>query len=272
MSPIRIQLLARMLVEEAYNGFLLHICRFSPSTQTTYGRALKRFIDGYAPKYVNQITAEHIEQFILTLRKTCLGSTCNLYLAVIKSWFDWLEATHEIRNVAKRVDRLKTLPPYQRILSQQEYRAVVKATSGHVRDCIVFLACTGLRASEFLSLKPENIGSQFITIIGKGQKQRSIPINSTVKAILKSNPTLKFLKSTNRVWLWRLCCRAAKLAKIPRFSPHSLRHYFATQLHHNGVPIDVIAKLLGHSNPLVTTQIYLHWQDKELLGVTDCLG
>lgn len=261
---------ARMQTIKGYQCFLLHLYRFSPSTQSTYGGVIQRFVDS-APRYIDQISAEHIERFLFSCRKTRIASTCNLYLVAIKSWFTWMEENYNVPNITKRVRRLKTLLPHQRILTKEEYSKIIEITDGYMRDCIQILAMTGLRASEFLSLQPENIDCQFLTIIGKGQKQRSIPLNTIVLNILKANPHLNFIKSRNRKWLYRLCCRAAKIADIPHFSPHSLRHYFATQLHRNKVPIEIIGKLLGHSSPLVTTMIYLHWQDSDLAGVTDVL-
>lgn len=257
--------------KDACNGFLLHLCRFSPNTYIAYNSVLKRFVC-CAPYHIRQITAEDIERFVLNSRAKYSASTRNFHLAVLQSWFAWLELNFDIRNVAKRVERLKALPPRQRILRKEEYDKVIAATSGHVRDCIQFLAMTGLRASEFLSLRPENISDGFLTIVGKGQKQRTIPLNDTAKEILKANTHLQFLKSRGRKWLFRLCYQAAKAAKIPKFSPHSLRHYFATELHvRHKRPIELVSKLLGHSSPVVTNQVYIHWQDEDLTGVTDCL-
>jgi len=257
--------------KDACNGFLLHLCRFSPNTYIAYNSVLKRFV-GCAPCHIRQITSEHIERFVLNSRVKYSASTRNFRLAVLQSLFAWLELNYDVRNVAKRVSRLKTLPPVQRILSREEYLKVVESTSGEIRDVIQLIAMTGIRASEFLAIRPENISDGFLTIVGKGQKQRTIPLNETALAILKANPHLNFLKSRGRKWLFRLCRQAALAAKIPKFSPHSLRHYFATELHvRHKRPIELVSKLLGHSSPVVTNQVYIHWQDEDLVGVTDCL-
>ncbi|MDD5327403.1 MAG: tyrosine-type recombinase/integrase [Phycisphaerae bacterium] len=261
----------QLTTRDAGERFLLHVCRFSPHTHIAYNRVIKRFVI-FAPEYIENITAETIERFILETKVKYSNSTRNNYLAIIQSFFAWLGLNYDIRNVAKRVERLKALPPKQRILSQDEYDKVMAATTGYMRDCIQFLAMTGLRESEFLSLQPSNISNGFLTIVGKGSKQRTIPLNPTALSVLKKNPTMQFLKSRGQKWLLRLCHRAAKIAEIPKFSPHSLRHYFATELHiRHKMPIEIVSKLLGHSSPTTTATIYIHWQNADLAGVTDCL-
>lgn len=258
----------------AYKRFLLYLLtRFSRSTQKTYGRAVKRFINYSAPNYTHQITIEHVEQFILLLKKDHKAKTINLYLAGLKHWLNWLD----MPIVAQKIKCLKTLPPHRRLLTRQEYEKVVACTDGHTRDIIRFLACTGIRASEFLSLTLSNIDGDFLRFVGKGQKQCTVPLCPAVKGILKSNPSLfNLTKSHDRVWLFRLCRRAAKLANIEPFSPHSLRHFFAEELHRKrngkpGHPIEVVSKLLNHSSTFVTETVYIHWKDDDLRHLTDFL-
>ncbi len=275
MLETHLQSRARMLTTgEAYKRFVLYLYRFSTSTQSTYQRAIKQFLR-FAPKQISRISVEHIERFTMRQKNKCSAATANLHLAAIKSWFNWMETCYEIPNIAKRVRRLKTLPPHQRVLTREEYDKIVESTKGYMRDIIQVLCMTGLRASEFLSLTPANINCQFLTVIGKGQKQRTVPLNETAQRILKTTSLLNLIKNKKRLWLFRLCRRAAKAANIPVFSPHSCRHYFATELHNakpKPVPIETIGKLLGHSSPLVTTMTYLHsWSDSSLDGLTRCL-
>jgi integrase len=264
--------------EEAGNSFLLHLCRFSSHTYKAYELVVKRFVKA-VPKQISLITPEHIERFVLSKKVDYAPSSRNFHLAVLQSFFAWLDLNYDVRNVAKRVERLKALPPRQRVLSEEEYSKVMASTSDRARDCVQFLCMTGLRASEFLSLTPENISGEFLTVVGKGQKQRTIPLNETALSILKANPHLQFSKSRRRgkghtcgrKWLLELCYKAAEAAKIPDFGPHACRHYFATTLYFSGVPLPTISKLLGHSSPTITAQIYIHWFNKDLIGTTDCL-
>lgn len=252
------------------NRFLLSLSRLSPSTRANYARVIERFRK-YAPSKIEQIGREHIESYLLTLQsKQYRATTLNLHLTSLKVFFSWLENEYGIENIAKKVKYFQTIPPRRRILNKKEYIKLIESTDGYVKDCLVFLANSGLRATEFVTLKPENIGEQFIEVVGKGRKFRRIPLNQTLHSVLKSNPHLNFIKSKDRTWVNRLCIRAAKAAGIPKFSPHSLRRYFATQLYHQGVSLLIISRLLGHSS-IQTTEIYLGLSDAELLGSTNCL-
>ena len=57
---------------------------------------------------------------------------------------------------------------------------------------------------------------------------------------------------------------ACKKAKVPHCTHHSLRHAYATIMHEKGKDIGTISKLLGHANPTVTQNIYVHWRDEEV--------
>ncbi|MGA1979447.1 MAG: tyrosine-type recombinase/integrase [Sedimentisphaerales bacterium] len=261
----------------AYQCFLLHLYRFSPSTQSAYRGAIQRFADS-APRYIDQISAEHIERFLMSERKTRIASTCNLYLAAIKSWFNWMEETYNIPNPAKRIKRLKTLPPRRRNLTSEEFNRIIKSTTGYMRDIIQFMAMVGIRASEMLSLREENVRGNFLVFIGKGSKQCSTPLNSIAQNILKTNPTLLNLtKNRNRKWLFRLCRRASKIAGLETpISPHDLRHFYANQLHRScngepGLSIEIISKLMNHSTPAVTASVYIEWLNDDLIGKTEKL-
>jgi len=61
-------------------------------------------------------------------------------------------------------------------------------------------------------------------------------------------------------------------AGIERFGPHAIRHFFATRLMRQGVPLAKISKILGHASIKTTEQIYIHWLPKDVLGLTDCLS
>jgi len=260
-----------MPVQEAYCGFLVHLGRFASSTQKSYARVLERFFAS-TPEYISQISIEHLERYILTLQKTLKSSSCNTALAAIKSFYSWLEITHNIENIANKVKKLKTLPPHQRVLTQEEYIKVINNTEGHIKNIVLFLCNSGLRASEFLSLTKEAIGEEFLIVLGKRLKQRAVPINNTLKKLVSDPNFMNLLKSKNRFWLNYQCVKASKAAGIkPIFGPHSCRHYFCTTLIKNGVPRSTVAKLMGDTVQTIDT-VYCHLTNDDLIGSTDCLG
>lgn len=250
------------------NSFLLSIYGSSLNTQRTYSYLLQDF-----SKYcVNNImTAELLERFIIHISKNHRQSSVNLYINAIKSLFNYLE-TKGYKNLAKYIHSQTILPPEQRCLSKEEYEMVCSRCRSCQVDLFKFLCNTGLRVSELVTLRRENVSNGFIRVIGKGRKARAIPMNQTVKSICAKYPNFEFCKKKNRTWVFRYCKKLSEEAQIPKFHPHSCRHYFANELYHRGVPMQTVSRLLGHSCTMVTENVYVHWGEECLKGITDILG
>jgi len=259
-----------MLVCDAVNSYLLYCTRHSHHTQGYYRRTLQR-LSQYLPVNIGDISAEHLEKFIIISAKCKKNSSVNVEIDVIKSWLGWMEDTYGTANPAAKIKYLKASPPAQRVLSQGEYEILRdRLSSQRYKDIIMFLCHTGLRRQEFLSLTPSNISNNMLHIEGKGRNARSIPLNKTAAEIAQRT-NLNMIKSLDRNRMLYICRLAAKEVDIPVFTPHSCRHYFATALHQKNVPIGVIAKLLGHASIETTIKIYIHIWDDDLIGITDCL-
>ncbi len=144
---------------------------------------------------------------------------------------------------------------------------------------LLFMYATGLRASEVCNFKYDDLENNWIRVMGKGKKERLVPIapiavralkdylryipthikNSTDKVFL-SNGLLPFNKATLNIY-----CN-----KLFGLNPHLFRHTFATHLILNGCDVYVLSEFLGHSS-LSTTQIYTHIQPYHLAKtVNDC--
>lgn len=135
----------------------------------------------------------------------------------------------------------------------------------------IFIYCTGLRISEVLSVTPKQMKESFITVTGKGNKQRIIPIiplvAKSVNEYVKSCPFpikkdgLLFVNSRGephgargfQKFIEKL---RGHIGLEQNFTPHSLRHSFATHMMENGADIKIIEEILGHAS-LSTTQKYL---------------
>ena len=146
----------------------------------------------------------------------------------------------------------------------------------------ILYAC-GLRVSELVSLKFSQvvIESNFLRVMGKGSKERIIPINDYALTFLKTyieDFRSEFMKSkkTDSLFLsnrglemtrhsfWHIIKKYALQAGInDHLSPHTLRHAFATHMINNGADLRVVQLLLGHSD-LSTTQLYTHIAKNEL--------
>ena len=177
---------------------------------------------------------------------------------------------------------LREDPPKQRFLSHEEYLKVLNVCKDDEIEIIQFIANTGVRASE-AKITWDNISEDlmWITVLGKGRKQRLICTNQLLRDMLskyqrKPDTIIQFLKSGTknsykRRNLYKLCCQLAKRADIPRFGPHALRHYFCTQLLAAGRPLAKVSLLLGHASIRTTETIYNHIHTESLLGTTECL-
>jgi len=123
--------------------------------------------------------------------------------------------------------------------------------------CAVFdiLYKTGLRVDELLSLSNNNIDREnnVLRVIGKGNKERFIPIHETILMILLDDSFYKILQklSSGTIWYW------TKKYFGKDFSPHSFRHGFTTRLIKKGLKERAIMSVLGHSS-YTTTLRYFH--------------
>lgn len=162
----------------------------------------------------------------------------------------------------------------ERLLAQPD---ITDALGLRDRCMLEVLYATGLRVSELVTLTIEqvNIRQGLIRCIGKGNKERLVPLGEIAmdwmeKFVIDSRPAIlngqvtddlfptKRGKAMTRQAFWYLIKRYAKQAMIDKhLSPHTLRHAFATHLLNHGADLRVVQLLLGHSD-LSTTQIYTH--------------
>ena len=148
----------------------------------------------------------------------------------------------------------KSLP---KAIRSEEFKLLIRNVPKRDREALVgFLLAygSGLRVSEVIALKPENIRENTIEIwSGKGGVDRTVPKPKGWKDwMIKIIPIKKTVRSLQRNFK-----TASKKAKLPEhYTFHSLRHGFATRLLESGVPINQVQLLLGHS-ALSTTSIYL---------------
>ncbi len=154
------------------------------------------------------------------------------------------------------------------------------------RAIIELLYACGLRVSELTNLRINSIHKEemVIRVLGKGNKERIVPIASKAKELVleyrnRIRPELiknkkevalflsKNGKKLNRERIWGIIKEAAVLAGINKnIHPHTLRHSFASHLLENGADLRIIQEMLGHAD-ISTTQIYTHIDNKKLLNI-----
>jgi integrase/recombinase XerD len=150
------------------------------------------------------------------------------------------------------------------------------------RSMIELLYATGIRVSELLDIKVEDVSfsSAYVRIFGKGRKERLVPVHERVLLTLHDylDTMRPLLDHTNIPYLflnyrglrlsrqsfWQLVKKRAKIVGIDKdISPHVLRHTFATHLLENGADLRLVQELLGHSD-VSTTQIYTHLNQRKV--------
>ena len=157
------------------------------------------------------------------------------------------------------------------------------STSIGLRDkaMLEVLYATGLRVSELAGLAPGNINFDlgFVTVVGKGGKERAVPLGMTAidwtRKYLSSRSKSGLFKITQALFvsdngnpltrqaLWRTIVSLGEKAGIGHITPHLLRHSFATHLLENGADLRSVQMMLGHSD-ISTTQIYTHITNERL--------
>jgi len=160
-------------------------------------------------------------------------------------------------------------------LSEEEVKRLIEcmdvSKKNGLRDRLIleFLYGAGLRVSELTSMKLNqiNINGGFVIVLGKGKKERVIPLGEELIYWLKKyletfEPKLYLLQGRNkkpitRQYIWKILKIAAQKAGIDDITPHTLRHSFATHLLQNGADLHTVQLLLGHSD-ISTTEIYTH--------------
>jgi integrase/recombinase XerD len=282
---------------DGYLAYLRDVRRMSPNTVESYARDLAA-LAAFAEKRKLDPTAldrRELDAFVRSLMASGLSprSTARA-VACIRGFYKFLAV--EQRHESSAADDLRAprawaaLPKFldldevDRLLAQPDV-----STPRGLRDkaLISALYATGLRVSELISLKLPNLHLQdgYLTCIGKGDKERIVPIGQEAtdwvrqyladarpKLAPKSSPWL-FVNARggplSRVGFWKLLKEYGLKAGITRnISPHVLRHSFATHLLDRGADLRAIQMMLGHAD-LSTTQIYTHVLEARLRSVYD---
>jgi integrase/recombinase XerD len=186
----------------------------------------------------------------------------------------------ELPKKEKKLPKVLSLGEVEALLNQPNGK---KAFAQRDKAMLEILYATGLRVSEMVQLNASNIHLTmgFVHCIGKGNKERIIPLGSMAKQAIETyiqdgrNHLLKgkreealFLnhhgKRLSRQGFWKILKSLAKEAKIEKeLTPHTLRHSFATHLLENGADLRAVQEMLGHAD-ISTTQIYTHVSKERL--------
>ncbi len=254
--------------------------------------------DNGVARSIGLINAEDLQDYVAHLREQqYAAATIARKVAAVKSLFGYLHGEGLINaNPAEQLSSPRVGRNLPRTLSIQEVDALLEQpgrwnTPEAARDqaMLELLYATGMRVSEFVSLNLSSIELQgqsaSVRCIGKGRRERMIPIHSAAVAALhhylqEARPKLAhgrrevalFInrrgERLTRQGVWLIIKNYAKAAGITGVTPHTLRHSFATHLLRGSAPLRNVQELMGHAN-ISTTQLYTQLTDEHLRDVYD---
>lgn len=287
-----------MKIEQAFTKYL-QFCviekNLRPLTISNYKDDFKVFLE-YFPYIedtddlsIGDIDEFNYKQSIDELKVT----TIKRRISTLKNFYIFLESEGIKTGIIKEVltpKATKYLPEYLTIEEVNDlFSSFKNDTFEEIRDYAILemIYSCGLRVSELIELKLKDINAQekVVKIVGKGFKEREVPIRE--EALIALNEYLKYVKKNmivvdkniiflnkhgkklTRQYVWQMIKDRAKKAGITKdISPHTLRHSFATHLLSKGCDLKVVQKLLGHEN-IETTQIYTHVAEEKILNIYD---
>ena len=277
---------------KGYNYYLRMERAMSQNTVASYCSDVEKFLKFYDGRLEDASVAD-VEEYLQSREGLSERSQARV-LSSLRSFFDWLVMEKVLKdNPCDRVDGPKIGRYLPNVLSEEEVAALIDSVevSGWqgLRDRAILevLYGCGLRVSEAVGLKISCLYFKegFIRVIGKGNKERLVPIGDVaiaaveeylearrVPADSESSDVLflnRFGRSLSRVSMFTMIKAQALAAGIRKeISPHTFRHSFATHLLEHGADLRIVQEMLGHES-ISTTEIYTHidsstWQ-KEIL-------
>ena len=284
---------------DSYLEYLRDVRRMSPNTVVSYARdlvALASFAEK-TKRGVEALDRRELEAFARQMMSAGLSPrSVARAIACVRGYYRFLLLEKQIdADPAEDLRAPRAWPALPKYLDMDEVDRLLAqpdpSTPRGVRDkaLIELLYATGLRVSELLSLRPGdvNLDAGYLTCIGKGDKQRLVPLGHTAadwvrRYLREARPQL--LKQRKSPWLfvnakaggqlsrvgfWKVLKEYGLKAGLSReLSPHVLRHSFATHLLERGADLRAIQMMLGHAD-LSTTQIYTHVLEARLRTVYD---
>jgi integrase/recombinase XerD len=279
---------------ERFLTFLAVEKGLSRNTLQSYERDLRKYVAFLKDREPDSLVQADVQNFIVHLSTAGMSSpTIARCLAAVRGFHKFLltdglartdpTMTVESPHGWKRLPRTMSSAEVESLLNQPDL-----STPLGLRDkaMLELLYATGLRVSELVGLRVGDVNLErgFLVVLGKGAKERAVPLGEIAAAhlgsylasarglLLKDADTDALFISSQRRQLtrqmfWERIRKYVRTAGITRrVSPHTLRHSFATHLLDNGADLRAVQAMLGHAD-ISTTQIYTHVSRERLRQV-----
>ena len=283
---------------QSFLDYLRYDKRYSAHTLISYQTDLIDFFDFLETQFektsLKNINHNFIRSWLASLKnKGLIAKSLNRKISSLKSFFKYqlktgaIEATPMANVISPKIS--KRLPVFVR---ENETKKLVESLSQSTEDwktlnarmLITIFYSTGMRLNELITLKEKQIdfSRAQIKVLGKGNKERMIPLSKEVVKVIRDYQQLKkkdfehadnFLLVTGKgkkiypKYAYLLVNKfLGETNTLDKKSPHVLRHTFATHLMNNGADLNAVKELLGHSS-LASTQVYTHNSIEKLKNV-----
>ena len=280
----------RMTFAEFCKEFMSKQAGKAENTIRSYDKTIRcHLVPFFGRLHLTDIRRKHVEDFVQERAGVAQHSTVNRELQQLKAiLYTALRWNHLKENPAKGVKPLRLPekePPY---LTRDQVAPLYEACDGWLHTFVAIALNTGLRISEILALKWEDIDTRNRAIkvrsdeefTTKGRRNRAVPINDFLARALHRQPrhiTCPFViynnqgRSPESTGVRYQFAKALKRAGLPHFRIHDMRHTFGTTLAANGVDVRTIQELMGHRD-VTTTMRYLHAAPERMRGAVENLA
>ena len=292
---------------QSFLDYLKYEKRYSVHTLTSYQTDLIDFIDFLETQFgkvsMGEVSHNYVRSWLAYLKEKGMSSrSINRKISTLKSFFKYHLRTGTI--VSTPLEQVispkisKRLPVF---VKQSDILKLVETLncatedwkSLNIKMLITIFYTTGMRLSELINLKEKHVdfSRSQIKVLGKGNKERIIPVSKEIAGMIRNYQQLKkkeFVRQpadsgeekTDEILLvtekgkkmypkyaWLLVNQVlGSTSTLDKKSPHILRHSFATHLMNNGAGLNAVKELLGHSS-LAATQVYTHNTIEKLKNV-----
>lgn len=285
-------------VIQNFIDYLKYQKRYSVHTVRSYQDDLTQLFDflefQFGKLTISEITHHYIRSWLAAMKENGISSkSINRKISSLKSFFKYMVRTGNIEQtpmakvIAPKVG--KRLPDFIKVEDANKLIDSLKNTDDwkglNTKMLITLFYNTGMRLSELINLREDQIDFQRkqIKVLGKGNKERIIPVNPNILSEIREYMALKGKEFGTKVPNLLVTHKGEKMypkypylivrdflsrevKTITKKSPHVLRHSFATHLSNNGADLNAIKELLGHSS-LASTQVYTHNTIEKLKNV-----
>lgn len=243
-----------------YIEFLRYTKGYSENTIKSYETCLRNFTKSMAVYQLrwSTINQNHIQNYLSSvLANGKSASTIVQYISAIRGIYRWIGNKYGIENPTRYLQAPKKTSLIPHIIDVESVsKAILNESNEQIRIGIALMVGVGLRVSEVLNMRYEDIDrvSGRVLIMGKGRKERYIYLPQPILLMLTKDAG-HIISYQDRAFRYMVYLAFRRIGVY--CSPHMLRHTFASMAIDNGMRLDVLREVLGHTS-LATTQIYLH--------------